>query len=424
MKGLKALFLGLKNTIKFKSHLNNNVENSLLFIIGCFLIFFSLISTSLSNVAMIIYILTWAIQQLRGKITYPKIDNFVLVSVLSFVLLATISFIFTSDNFTGLKPYLRLLLIPILIPAFTTEKQKAIAIKTFIASAAINLITIYAKKIGLIPVETFAPGITQGFKDSIFTSLAMALSIFFCINMAGRKQENQASRVTLFILSLAFFHYLYFIAIGRTGQILGLLLISIFCFQKVFTSKKMFVLPLIIATASLLLMNSSFIQRIEISISEAKSYISKPKSELASSDSSLGLRSEWAINALSLASEKPILGFGVGNFKSSYYAFFPEREIKYGEAIDNPHNQFLLTTVEMGVTGLLLYAAFIASILRVCRNNGNKTYSLMLLGTLVCLVIGCVANSWLKDHTSSIIFISLFAALMPINNYKITKKTH
>lgn len=423
MKGLKILFLGLRNII---TSINRDLElpNKLLFITGLIIILFSMISTAITNIFIAIYVVIWCIEKANNKIKYPQLDLLFIFSIIAVVCTASLSYISTQPdyikNLSSLKPYLRLLLIPALIPAFITNKQKELAIYVFITSSFINLIVIYLKISGLISIYTFEAGTSQAFKDSIYTSLAFSLSIFFCLTLASHKSQHHYLKTFLFLMAGVFFHYLYFIGVGRTGQILGIFLIFGYCAHQIYCGKIRYIFMILFLALTLLITNNSFTKRIGASISEAQIYQSKADSDLADQDSSFGLRSEWAINSIRLYLKKPITGFGVGNFEESYRKYFPARFDKYGEAVDNPHNQYLLISVELGALGLILMAIMLFATIRPGISVGcDKGQRSMLLATTASLIIGSIANSWLKDHTSSIIFITLIAALsIPNKLYK------
>ena len=84
--------------------------------------------------------------------------------------------------------------------------------------------------------------------------------------------------------------------------------------------------------------------------------------------------------------EKPLLGYGYGNFKAEYMLyqaryFEQNPESKLGLLADNvkhPFNEFLRVTVEFGLIGTFLLLFFIIQLIRIYRKNKtDEAYSLI-----------------------------------------------
>ncbi len=64
-------------------------------------------------------------------------------------------------------------------------------------------------------------------------------------------------------------------------------------------------------------------------------------------NSSMGQRSAFVVEAARLIKESPILGHGAGGF------YYENKEVDY--KVNNPHNQYLLETIQSGVIGLFIF---------------------------------------------------------------------
>ena len=71
----------------------------------------------------------------------------------------------------------------------------------------------------------------------------------------------------------------------------------------------------------------------------------------------MGQRYTFWEYSIKLIAEKPLLGHGTGSFAKEY-----ERSAHNEHLITkNPHNEFLMISVQLGLLGLLIYLGFLAN---------------------------------------------------------------
>ena len=116
-----------------------------------------------------------------------------------------------------------------------------------------------------------------------------------------------------------------------------------------------------------------------------------------STSSSAGWRlNAWNLSAQAIA-EKPIQGFGVGSWTKAVKDIenLNNEKSVFGSA-SNPHQEFLLWGVELGILGPLLLFGIFASLLADIKNTDSS-----IKGALLCIVavtvIACLQNSALYD---------------------------
>jgi len=89
-------------------------------------------------------------------------------------------------------------------------------------------------------------------------------------------------------------------------------------------------------------------------------------------------------NALLLIEQHPIFGVGTGDIKDELNAEYTSTGYDYGAKGDfNPHNQYLHTTVMLGLFGLIVLLAFILIPLRISSYSRNWVYFSFLLIVLL-----------------------------------------
>ena len=123
---------------------------------------------------------------------------------------------------------------------------------------------------------------------------------------------------------------------------------------------------------------------------------------------SAGYRMEFYRNTLTLIEKNPLFGTGTGSFPAAY------AELVEGTGKNqsrNPHNEFMLITVQTGIVGLaaLLWLFWqqwrLAPLLPTPMERG------LAQGLVVMMGIICMLNSALLDHTEGLLYAWLTALL-------------
>jgi O-antigen ligase len=131
--------------------------------------------------------------------------------------------------------------------------------------------------------------------------------------------------------------------------------------------------------------------RIYEGISESQNYLQLGK---GGNDTSIGLRLSFWKNSLEIISETPWFGHGTGSYPVEY-----QRVIEKTEALAaNPHNEYLMITVQLGILGLLLFLAFLYSQYHYSIKLKNQD-KWMAQGVLLSLMVNSLFNSSFIDFT-------------------------
>jgi O-antigen ligase len=298
------------------------------------------------------------------------------------------------------RKYYRLLYFPLLLPLFTNVRWRNGAVVTFLAAIFISVVAAMLAQMVV-------------FKDSIFTSMFVAFAIFM---LAHYTVDYKKYRSVTVPIAIFFTYYLFFMNIGRAGQFIFVMLFILFALQRLRVSfKKLAIAAVILITivAASVLMPSSFAERQTIAVREVQQYINNDEIAVPY-ESSLGTRLVLARNSWELIKLKPIFGWGTGSFAAAYRQFAPEAQAKDVKRF-NPHNQYLLTWVELGLPGLISLLSIFAALALVFYRSHQLT-GYLGLGLVATMAMGCSMNSWLLDFTSAFFFVffaALFAAYTP-----------
>jgi len=123
--------------------------------------------------------------------------------------------------------------------------------------------------------------------------------------------------------------------------------------------------------------------------------------------SSIGQRLIFWETSLHIIADQPFLGAGVGSFAHEYVS----HNLKIPDLLaDNPHNEYLLIAAQVGVVGLLLFIGMLVVLFQQSRRL-PETYRYAVQGLVVAMAIGCMFNSFLRDHGEGH-FFAIFAGIL------------
>ena len=126
----------------------------------------------------------------------------------------------------------------------------------------------------------------------------------------------------------------------------------------------------------------------------------------------MGLRFTFWKYSLKLIAEKPLFGHGTGSYSKEYHRLVQDERF----ASKNPHNEFLMIGVQLGLLGVLIYLGFLASQYYCAKKLPDKE-KWLAQGLLLSLIVTSLFNSPFLDHTEGHWFATMialcFASLQP-----------
>jgi O-antigen ligase len=371
----------MKKLTQFSS--KTNTAGVFFIILSCFFIPFS---TSLMGAAAILAAVFWL---LSGKLfSLPKLmGNNPLVGLAITLFLLLVAGLVTTpapleDAFAFLKKYRELLYFAMVVSLIMDNDGAArLAEDSFVAGCVVLLLLSYGIYFSIIPSERFGHSVVYHITHSFF----MAILSFWCLQRIFESRQYIYLWLGLF---LAATFNLFYIAPGRTGMLVYIALILLTVLQRLSWKKSIPAAVLVIAVIGITFVTSTnFSSRVREAVDEMTSY------QAESSRTSLGMRFDWWQNSLTLIKEKPIFGHGTGSFKTVQAELIEGSDTK---PTDNPHNEYLLITVQTGLVGLALFLALlVAQFLAACKLQPPRRY--LLQGVVVAMATGCLMNSFLFD---------------------------
>jgi len=120
---------------------------------------------------------------------------------------------------------------------------------------------------------------------------------------------------------------------------------------------------------------------------------------------SIALRLEFLKNGAILSLQNPILGVGTGGFERAYKKLAKSKALR---PTNNPHNEYLMISVQWGAGGLALFLYLLYRQWRFSYELNQKNQWLAQ-GLVMSMLIGCLVNSLLLDFTEGHLYAYLTA---------------
>lgn len=382
------------------SKLTTRIESVGLYslIASCFFIPFS---SSLMGATTILALICWVVSGKVKELPQLLLTNklTLLASALFLLLVAGVFYspAETGDALSALKKYRELILFVMAVSYLHNEENKAIlAEKTFAAGSILLLSISYSMYFGLVPTEKFGYSTVYHITHSFF----MAILAFWALQKTIASAKFRLFWCFIFITTCI---NLFYIAPGRTGMLVFIILTILTIFQHLSLKKALIGMLLCGgAIGAILISSENFSTRLQQAVVEIENY------QPGSSRTSLGMRFDWWHNSIALIKERPLLGHGTGSFEDEQ-----KRLIKGTKTMksDNPHNEYLLLGVQVGLVGVALYLSLLGGLFGASYKK-KKPYNFLLQGVVLAMFCGCLMNSFLFDSHQGHFFAILSAILI------------
>lgn len=309
------------------------------------------------------------------------------------------------DGWYYLAKHLELVLLAVLAGLALREADKRRALLAYLAAMAVTLALSYAIAAGILPVEESLNRSRQNptvFKLHITQGVFMAFAAFLAAVEATRTTDKRW-RAVLILGALLAAHNVLFMLQGRTGYlVLGALTVYFFIARWRWRGAAVAALAVAGTFATAYLAEAPLFPRIEASRTELAEW------REGRGDTSTGLRMDYYRTSLEIIRQHPLVGVGTGGFVHAY------REQVAGSGrpeSNNPHNQYLLVGVQLGLLGV---AALLALFGTLWWQAGRLSAPerMALRGLVLVIAGGSLLNSFLLDHAEGMLFAWMAGMLL------------
>lgn len=374
------------------------------------------ISVAFDNILLALILAGW----LAGGRYRPKLlmafNNPVGLSALAlFALLLAGTFYGASaagDAAHYLGKYSDLLFIPVFLFLFRDAATRRHALHAIAASLALVLALSYLIKAGVVPKNPFMLTYADYpvvFKLHLTHNILMAFAAFLFAWLALTAGSRKIKWCWAALALLAAFNLTMMVR-GVTGYLIFLGLALLLGFDRYRWRGLGAVAAGLVALAALIATVPGPLQeRIGLIVKEAQGW--KPDRP---AQNSAEFRLEFYRNTLAVIADHPLIGVGTGGFPQAYADM-----VRGTGKIEtrNPHNEFLLIAAQTGLAGLAALLWLFWMQWRLAKRLGSPLECHLARGLVLIMVIGCLLNSLLLDHTEGLLYAwltgLLYAGLKP-----------
>jgi O-antigen ligase len=371
------------------------------------------ISTSLDGILLVVTVVAWLVSGRFAQIPeMVRQDRFVLLFPGLFLLLAigmTHGLASFGERAKYLWKYDDFLLPLVFVPLFVDPIVRERGLWALSISMGMTLLISLGLASGLIPPSAWFHGNSANaivFKHQVTHNVLMAFAAFLFAELAMRATVPW-HRYGAGLMALGAVADVLMFVQGRTGQLLLCALMLVWSVRR-FGQRGLVggVVAVFALVAMSYALSPVFQGRVAKTVAEAEQSQVEP---VAPESSSVGLRLEWYQNTINLIAAHPLIGVGTGSFPRAYTELVTNpAAVKPA----HPHNQYLLAGAELGMAGLLALPALFGILWWRFGNAEGNLYRELGQGAVLLMMIGCIFNSFLVDHTEGLFFAWMISAAL------------
>jgi O-antigen ligase len=364
------------------------------------------ISTALDNVLAGLILLGWLVSAgFRAKWSDIR-ESWTSLLAIAIVVLAAIGLTYTlappGEALHFFVKHCTLLLIPILLSLAWTERERDLAITAFAVAMLVVLTLSYGLALGIVPpgpgpLVKGVPSNAYVFKLQITQNFLMAFAVFL-YGAYAYAATRPAVRAGWAIASLAAIVNVAFMVQGRTGYVVLLVLaLVVLAHRHSWRGLAIAVIGGAVLVAGAYTTSHAFRTRID----EVGTEWSKWRAGDKRAPGGVFDRLTFYANTVRVIEAHPAIGVGTGGFAEAY-----RKEVAGSDTLitQNPHSQYLLSTAEQGVPGLVLLLALFYAVWRDSGHRRNARDRVVLRALLAAYLVASLVNSMLIDHVETLFF--------------------
>ncbi len=363
--------------------------------------FFLPFSTSGQAIAVSVFVVLALLTLNRDRFaaTMRRPEAWLPVALFALILLGTSwSMLPFSSAIKLVNPYTKLLLIPLLLATAFTPKQALQIGYGFLASCLLVMVLSYAALIWPGGPWTWFKSVGVPFKDNAVQSECFAIAALGLALGAVRiwSDGDRRRAVAIGLLALLFFANIFLIFVSKTGMLVAFTMVAILVIAIGGWRTSFIVgIPMIIIVAATLAISPGA----KIRFSEMMGDVT---AGAETTNVSTASRIDFWSKAAEFMKQAPLLGHGTGSIRPLYQSLEATRPSPYGEAVADPHNQFLHIALQVGLIGGALLLAMWAAHFRLLA--GRDFASTMGLGIFAMTVVGSLFNSHISQVTQGMLY--------------------
>ncbi|MBX3587429.1 MAG: O-antigen ligase family protein [Ramlibacter sp.] len=318
------------------------------------------------------------------------------------------------DALGDIAKYGKLLLIPAVVVLIRTPREARLALGVYLGFQAFVVLTSWLLFLQ-VPVFWGSPtprnSIATVYSSYLDQSIMTAAFAAICWQLRDKFPGRQGPWIAVALAAMAAVNVMVMLP-GRSGQVALLGVISLALVWAV--PRRWLVAavmaPVLLAGAAMAV-SPQFNERLSLVVSEISAYRHQQDATTSS-----GMRLNFWQRSLQAISQRPLTGFGVGSWNQQYLRLEGSTPIPGTAEVRNPHQEFLLWGVHLGVGGTLLLLGFMLLAAHDAqRFPVPQRHAMQSL--LAVLAIACLFNSSLFDALIGDFFCGVLGLLLAYGLY-------
>jgi O-antigen ligase len=317
--------------------------------------------------------------------------------------------------------YGKLIMVLLLVILIRDRREAIYALSAFAAAQVFLLASSWmlfvhlpvpwaTSRMALTEYAVFSSYLDQGIMSAVFAALCWHLRELV---------PGQFGRSLAIFVAFAAVANILFVLMGRTAHVVSIVLISLAIMWELPKKYRplMVLLPFFLALG-LFFASSKVRDRMTLVQTEVLAY-----SAQKTADTSSGIRLDLWKTAVQAIGEYPITGSGIGSWSTQFNRLQHEKNPAHVD-IDgngNPHQEFFLWGVQLGIPGILMFMALLFSIWRDTLKFPTP-YARATQSTLIALAVACLFNSSLYDAQIGDFFCVLIGLLLALGRLSILEQ--
>lgn len=398
------------------------------FSIICFAAFAVALPMAIISIAKLLLLLCglvvlvngWLRQQQRAALPPGRASPLILLALALLAVSGLWSTGSTDEALLAIVKHGKLVLIPIVLCLIRSRREALIAVAFFVAGQVFSLSSSWLMFLGIaVPWATSKEmGVCETCSYAVFSSyldqsIMTAVLAAVCWHLRSYAATRWRTALALITAGLAVV-CVFFIFQGRTGYLVAVTLITL---AIVWELPSRFRLQLVLIPLLLTAAFAASSDKVSQRLTEVGSSLASFKKS-GDISSSAGIRIDLWHRSLQSLAQSPWHGTGAGSW---------DREFKRQEAIHapdaalnspsvqhhNPHQEYLLWGVELGVPGLALLCAILLTLYRDSLRLETPARRAMQ-SVLLALAIACLFNCTLYDSLIGDFFCIALALMLAL----------
>lgn len=366
-------------------------------------------SSAITNISLGLLLVCLLFQPWRGttqRVFSVVKHPLVWIPAMLFFLLFLSLFILPNDGGEDIVGKYRKLLYIAPLTLFFLSNKKLIRylVSGFLWANAFILIVTSAVGFTKLKLWGINPADPTLFELHITQSFFISLTALIWLSRAFKEGTRVLARYGYLFLTILSIINVLLLVKGRTGYLallVGILVWGLMAFNK--KHLMLLVSGMGVAILLFILIPNRAVEQLSLGVVEIKTCMAQRAPEIC--DTSMGLRTSFIRDSLALVKKAPWFGYGANGFKY--------RNATYPGA-NNPHNEYLMITVQTGLVGLSFFLAWMFFCYRSAWQLPSARRNL-LIAWLSSYAACNFFNSFLLDFAEGHVFIIFVAVLATLS---------